>query len=130
MVLLLALLVLGFAAYEVYVNLNIPGTIPFYASNAGFSGSDLSIAVAIALAESGGDSNAYNPETAAGTPEGMGSYGLWQIYLNDHPEFRDVNLYDPQTNADAAFSVYQKAGNSFKPWSTFKSGKYQDYLGS
>src|SRR5205807_7428611 len=70
------------------------------AQNAGFSGSDVGVAVAIALAESSGNPGAYNPEPLArgGTPPGQGSYGLWQIYLKMHPEFAGQNLYDPATN--------------------------------
>jgi hypothetical protein len=98
------------------------------ASGAGFSGTDLATAVAIALAESGGDPTAYNPERAAGAAAGHGSYGLWQIYTTAHPEFAGENLTDPQTNANAAFSVYAGAGNSFHPWSTFKSGAYLAYV--
>lgn len=91
---------------------------------AGFSGQDAITAAGIAMAESGGDPRAYNPETAANTPEGKGSYGLWQIYLKDHPEFTNADLYDPPTNANAAFSIYTAAGNSFRPWSTYNSGRY------
>lgn len=90
-----------------------------YAAGAGFYGEDLVTAVAVALAESGGNSHAYNPETQAGAPQGKGSFGLWQIYLNAHPEFAMLDLYDPAANAAAAFSVYAAAGNSFRPWSTF-----------
>ena len=102
--------------------------IAVYARNAGFTGTDLLTAVAIALAESGGDPEAYNPETTAGAPDKMGSYGLWQIYLNAHPEFQGLNLFDPQTNANAAYSVYRAAGNSFRPWSTYKNGAYTAHL--
>jgi Lysozyme like domain len=91
---------------------------------AGFSGDDLTTAVAVALAESGGNPQAYNPERAAGAAEGHGSFGLWQIYLTAHPEYRNANLFDPQTNANAAFAVYSAAGRSFRPWSTFISGAY------
>ena len=42
--------------------------------------------------------------------------GLWQIYLQDHPEFAGLDLRDPATNANAAFSVYSNAGR-FRPWS-------------
>lgn len=98
--------------------------IATYAANAGFTGQDLITAVAIALAESSGNPNAYNPETAANTPSGQGSYGLWQIYLNMHPEFAGQNLYDPQTNANAAFQVYTEAGGTFTPWSTYSGGAY------
>src|ERR1700686_2591824 len=97
------------------------------ASGAGFSGEDLMTAVAIALAESGGDPQAYDPERAAGTSQGNGSFGLWQIYLAAHPEFAGMNLFDPQTNANAAFSVYSQAGG-FSPWSAFKSGAYVAYM--
>jgi len=102
--------------------------IAVYAANAGFEGADLIMAVAIALAESGGRVDAYNPETAAGTPEGKGSYGLWQIYLKAHPEFEGVDLYDPQNNANAAYAIYEAAGESFRPWSTFKNLAYVSHL--
>lgn len=96
------------------------------AAGAGFTGVDLITAVSIALAESGGNPNAYNPERAAGAAEGHGSYGLWQIYLTAHPEYASNPgaLFDPPTNAAAAYSVYAAAGNSFRPWSTFKNNAY------
>lgn len=103
-------------------------TIADYARKAGFDGLDLVTAVAIAYAESGGNAQAYNPETAAGAPQGKGSYGLWQIYLHAHPEFENVDLYDPQTNANAAYSIYETAGFSFHPWSTFKSGAFMSKI--
>lgn len=98
-----------------------------YATGAGFSGDDAVTATAIALAESSGDTEAYNPETQANAPEGKGSYGLWQIYLNAHPEYAGENLYNPSTNASAAFDIYQNAGG-FNPWSTYKNGAYQAHL--
>lgn len=94
------------------------------AQGAGFSGNDLVIAVAVALAESSGKVTAYNPETKAGTPEGRGSYGLWQIYRKAHPEFDNLDLFDPTSNAYAAYHVYRNAGNNFSPWSTFKNNAY------
>lgn len=93
-----------------------------YASTAGFTGSTLITAVAIALSESSGNPSAYNPETAAGTPEGKGSYGLWQIYLNAHPEFEGLNLNDPQINANCAYQIYLADG--FSAWSTYNSNAY------
>jgi hypothetical protein len=98
------------------------------AMNAGFSPGDAAIASAVALAESNGNANAYNPETAAGNAPGKGSVGLWQINLAAHPEFSGWNLYDPQTNANAAFQVWQGAGGSFQPWTTFRTGAYQAFL--
>ena len=70
-----------------------------YASQAGFTGDDLTTAVAIAFAESGGDPLAHGDTTM-----GAGSLGLWQIYVDAHPEFAGMNLYDPATNALAANS--------------------------
>jgi hypothetical protein len=105
-----------------------PMDIAELAASAGFQGADLTVAVAIALAESGGDAGAYNPETAAGAPQGKGSYGLWQIYLYKHPEFAGENLLDPQANANAAFAVYSAAGNNFTPWTTFTHGTYMAHL--
>ena len=92
-----------------------------YAAAAGFSGADLATAVAVAFAESSGNPSAYNPE---------GSYGLWQIYMPAHPEFAGLDLTDPQTNANAAFSVYAAAGGRFTPWTTYKTGAYLAYLGA
>jgi soluble lytic murein transglycosylase-like protein len=105
-----------------------PSAIAVLAANAGFSGEDLAIAIAVALSESSGNPSAYNPETASGNPQGKGSYGLWQINLNAHPEFAGQNLYDPATNANAAFSVYSQAGGSFRPWTTYQNGAYKSNL--
>lgn len=99
-----------------------------FAANAGFRASELETAVAVAFAESGGVPDCYNPETAAGTPDGLGSVGLWQIYRNMHPEFTGWNLTDPQVNACAAYIVFKRAGNLFTPWSTWKTGVYRKFL--
>lgn len=100
------------------------------ASNAGFSGNDLSTAAAIALAESGGDESNYNPEpgAAGGTPPGQGSYGLWQIYWKKHQNFNQAALYDPQYNASAAYSIYAARGNSFMDWTTYTHGLYLAFV--
>lgn len=99
-----------------------PAQIARYAYNAGFRGAALNQAVAIALAESGGRTDAYNPETAAGTAAGSGSRGLWQIYGTAHPEYNNPGAFDPQVNANAAFKVFREAGNRFTPWSTYNAG--------
>lgn len=104
------------------------------AANAGFSGNDLSTAVAVALAESSppGNEQSYNPETSAagGTPPGQGSYGLWQIYWKKHPNFDQASLYDPQYNANAAYSIYAAAGYTFTPWATYTHGLYLAFVPS
>lgn len=96
-----------------------------YAYNAGFRGAALAMATAVAEAESGGNPNAYNPETAAGTASGAGSRGLWQIYGAAHPAYNNSAVFDPQANANAAYAIYQAAGNTFNPWSTYKNGAAQ-----
>lgn len=99
-----------------------PNQIAQLAYNAGFRGSALRMAVAVALAESGGNPNAYNPETGAGTARGHGSRGLWQIYGTAHPWADNDQTFNPIFNAQAAYRVYKEAGNSFRPWSTFNNG--------
>ena len=97
------------------------------ASQAGFKGGALVTATAIALAESGGNTMAYNPETAAGTPIGSGSRGLWQVYGKVHPQYNNDGTYDPLTNARAAYQI-SSSGTNFNPWSTYTNGAYKSYL--
>jgi Lysozyme like domain len=113
------------------------GTIRSYAQNAGFTGYDLEIAVAVAQAESGGDHNAEGDWMLNGqlVPKGTDgatptSIGLWQIHYTVHPEFDRQSLYDPQYNADAAYMLYARASGSFTDWSTFNNGKYAQFLPS
>lgn len=122
MILLLGIAVLAFAFYEAYLKHPPEGSIASYAANAGFSGFELVEAIAIAYAESAGDPN------AVGDLDLGRSIGLWQINLRAHPEYSEQELLDPQTNANAAFAIYQAAGNSFRPWSTFNSGAYSNFL--
>lgn len=99
-----------------------PQQIRQLAYDAGFRGAALDMAVAVALAESGGNPLAYNPESAAGTKAGSGSRGLWQIYGAAHPNYNNDTAFDPRENAKAAFEVYQAAGQKFTPWSTYNNG--------
>lgn len=101
-----------------------------HAANAGFTGKDLDIAVAVALAESGGNPKAHN----ATPPDD--SYGLWQINMLGAmgPERRkrfgitsNEQLYDPAINAKAAYSIFKSQGWD-KGWTTYSSGKYKSYL--
>jgi hypothetical protein len=95
--------------------------IATYASSAGFSGNDLVTAVAVALAESGGDPSIPGDN---GT-----SMGLWQIHFTVHPQFNGWDLTDPQTNANAAYSLYNARGGTFTDWTTYNTGKYTTFLG-
>lgn len=101
-----------------------PQQIAQYAAQAGFTGVNLVTAVAVALAESGGDPGAVNRGTP-GHPEN--SQGLWQINLDAHPQYNGTNIMDPSSNAAAAFAV-SSGGNNFGPWSTFTNGSYKNYI--
>jgi len=75
--------------------------------NALFGSSDIPLWFAFACAEleSGFNARAYNPERGANTPEGEGSYGLFQIYWKAHQaaleaqHITQADLYDPRVNA-------------------------------
>jgi hypothetical protein len=91
-----------------------------YAHDAGWSGTDLVVAVAVALAESSG-----NPAAHALTAR-EDSRGLWQVNVRAHPEFGGVNLYDPKANAQAAHAIWAKSG--WGPWSAHNTGAYLLYM--
>ncbi len=93
------------------------------ASNAGWSGSDTVKAVAIALAESGGRSDATNKNTNKST-----DYGLWQINSIHTAILRNGSWSNPQDNAIMAHAVYEGAGGKFTPWVAYKSGRYLAFM--
>jgi hypothetical protein len=71
---------------------------------------------AIALAESGGNPNARNPEG----PEH--AEGLWQI----KGQIVKGNPFDPEVSAANAVAKYNSQG--LGAWSTYSSGAYKQYL--
>lgn len=94
------------------------------ARKAGFTDSEAPIAASIALAESGGRTDAHNSKP----PDD--SYGLWQINMRGTlgPKRRiqfgiksNDQLYDPTLNANAAHIVYKESG--WDAWTTHKSKK-------
>jgi hypothetical protein len=93
------------------------------AAAAGFSGGALDTAVAVALAESSGNPSARNHSSIED------SRGLWQINVYAHPQYANVNLYDPATNAAAAYAI-SSGGFNWHPWSTYTSGSYLAYFQS
>ena len=108
-----------------------PEQIAGHAQAAGFRGEDLTTAVAVALAESGGRTQAHNTDA----PDD--SYGLWQINMYGAlgPDRRerygldsDRELLDPATNAEAAYEVFRERGRSFEPWSAYTNGSYREFL--
>lgn len=96
-----------------------------YAYEAGFRGEDLVKAVAIAGRESGFTPRILNPDAGTGDQ----SYGLMQInMLGDLGPERlkafgissNSQLYDPLTNMNAAYMLYQGRGNTFYDWGPYK----------
>jgi hypothetical protein len=85
------------------------------AASVGFP--DPALTASIAMAESGGDPNAY------GDAQYGGSVGLWQINLPSHPNFDPQSLYDPTYNAQAAYQISSE-GTNFSPWTTYRTGAY------
>jgi hypothetical protein len=99
-----------------------PGQIYNAARSAGFGPASAVVMTMISLAESnGGDPNAHCHNCFPGITED--SRGLWQINVDAHPDMAGWNLYDPKTNARAAYSV-SSGGKNFTPWSTYTNGAY------
>ena len=83
----------------------------------GASSHTLDIAVAIALAESRGNTAAISPTN---------DYGLWQINAPSWPGFSKASLLTVSGNARAMAHVSQ-GGTNWNPWVTFGS-KYRDFM--
>jgi hypothetical protein len=90
-----------------------------------WSGNDRDIAVAVALAESGGRTDVVNF---------LGCVGLWQVYqsvhAHAHPLWTTAWLKQPANNALAAHTIWAEAGGHWTPWSTYTSGAYRSHLGT
>lgn len=107
-----------------------PARIAGHAHAAGFRGDALTVAVAVALAESGGDPRAHNPKP----PDD--SYGLWQINMLGRlgPDRRaryglttNRDLFDPAVNARVAHAI-AAGGRDWSPWATYTHGSYRRHL--
>jgi hypothetical protein len=103
-----------------------------YAYRAGFRGQALTTAVAVALAESGGNPGAKGDTTITNGTWGP-SIGLWQIrsLRDDYGTGRErdakANL-NPATNARHAWSI-SGHGTTWTPWSAYTNGSYRQHLG-
>ncbi len=97
-----------------------PEQIALVAQKAGFSGENLVIAVAVAMAESGSNANAVGRKH---------TYGLWQILSYAHPGLIDPDnpdaskWYDPYVNARFAWKI-ASGGKNWGPWSVYNHGTY------
>lgn len=108
-----------------------PSQIATALRRAGFPESELPRMTAAALAESGGNPRAHNPNAQTGD----NSYGLWQINMlgGMGPERRrqfglksNEDLFDPTTNARAAKGIFDSQGPN--AWSVIRSGAYKKHL--
>lgn len=89
------------------------------ARNAGFKGAGLVTAVAVALAESGGQSCAHNPSGATGILQFMPATAA------------GVGLSDP-TDAQASFQAayrLSRQGSSWSDWQSYTNGSWLQYQG-
>jgi hypothetical protein len=103
-----------------------PGSIAQHAAGAGFGGNDLVVAVAVALAESGGRPGIDN---AGLNSDGSVDYGLWQINsVHTASGFDPARASDPTYNAAWARRVFLGAGGNWTPWVTYNNGAYQQHL--
>jgi hypothetical protein len=100
----------------------LPAQIAGYARQAGFQGPALVTATAVALAESGGRTDATHVNSNGSTDR-----GLWQLNDGAHPWVSSINWADPAANAQGAKRIYDEAGGSFRPWVTFTSGSSVRY---
>lgn len=91
----------------------------------------LDTAIAVCLAESGGNTRAKNPSSNA--------RGLWQIMTTAHGDKiaqgvkvwsaelgKSVDILNPYVNTWVAGRVYQEAGNGWGPWEVY-SGSAHSY---
>jgi hypothetical protein len=96
-------------------------SIATYAASAGFRNSDLAVAVAIALAESGGD-----PRAVCVDANGSRDEGLWQI--NSVHGYPSSCTFDPSCSATVAYRLYLGRGHAFGDWVTYSSDRFLTYL--
>ncbi|MER6471425.1 peptidoglycan-binding protein [Streptomyces collinus] len=103
------------------------------AKQAGFTGDDIKIAAAVAMAESKGDPGAIGDQGRVDQKWGP-SIGLFQIRSLKHPgQFPppdtlriEGKLKDPLYNAKTAKAI--KEAHHWNQWSTFVSGAYKKYM--
>ena len=83
------------------------------------------LAAAIAEAESGGNSDAYNGHDSNGRGGTQVSAGLWQISNGTMTPVPGWS--NPATNAQDAVAKW-KGASGFSPWGTYTSGAYKAFM--
>lgn len=87
-----------------------------------FRGNQLTIAIAVAKAESG-----WHTDSRYHTSQ-EDSRGLWQINLYAHPKYSPTRLYEAEYNAQAAWEVYSNSNHTWRPWTTYTRGTYKKFM--
>lgn len=96
------------------------------AYRAGFRDTNLTLAVAVAMAESGGDPRATNRNTNGST-----DLGLWQINDRVWDGLLKTGAWtDPDANARMAYAIWSQESDSrkWKDWVTFNRGMHLQYM--
>ena len=91
------------------------------ARNAGFSGNDWTVSVAIAEAESSGYSHARLINTDCSVDR-----GIWQINSYWHGEVSDSCAFDPTCAAQATHTIWANGG--WTQWTTYTNGAYLAHM--
>lgn len=92
-----------------------------YAKGAGFPPGEIATAVAVALAESSGRTDATNRNS-----NGSRDYGLWQINTVHSALLASGDKFNPADNARMAYQIWKSSG--WRAWSSYKSGRYRAYI--
>lgn len=87
-------------------------------------GWDVSIAIAICRAESGGNANAVNQSNY----DGSNDKGLFQLNSCHVASglIGDNERFDPAKNVETAYKIYRSSG--WSAWSAFNNGSYRRFL--
>lgn len=91
---------------------------------AGFPQAEWTRAVAVALAESAGKTDATNRNTNGSTDS-----GLFQINSIHAAILRTGNVMNPIDNAKMALRIWSDAGRKWTPWSAYNNGRFRMFLG-
>jgi len=95
------------------------------AVQAGFTGQGLRLAMAVGLAESGGNPTARGPNPPTpGCPAGSTDRGAWQLNNCYHPEVSDACADDLGCAARETYRI-SAAGSDWREWTTYASGAYR-----
>ena len=92
---------------------------------------------AIAIAESGGESDNSTMKSGVYRDKGETSYGLWQINMTGpygpirRKQFgisSNEELYDPLVNAKAAYFIHKQLGQGYGAWTAYGNSNYRNAL--